>query len=242
MKILVAGDSFAVGDESEPNCWSMKLRNILNCKVTNIGGGGTSLFWTWKQLKLQNWNNFDKIIVIVTEYGRGYTINSLTKKTINYEDLTVNYSTVLRNIEKINPKDPKYLEFLAVKLWYEHIYDTEMEIIKHRGILDKIILNIPPEKLILINGCCDKEGFSEYFKYDLCLNDIMNRELTNIWCDGFFSLYSPTNNINNHMMYSNNFKVANCIKDILEGKSLSFKLEDFDMINHNDLHLYYERF
>jgi len=238
MKIFIVGDSFA--GRNTPSSWYSQLKNITDFKFVNVAAGGTSLFWTWKQLKLQNWDDFDKIIVVVTNHGRGYTSNSLMRKSIPSEDLTTNYPMVLRNIEKINPKDPKYLEFLAVKLWYEHIYDNEMEIIKHKGILDNIIKNIPNEKLILINGCCDKEIFNEYSKYDLCLNDIMNKELTNVWSNDFFSLYEPTDNIGNHLIPSNNSKVALYIKDIIEGKDVSFRLEDFEMIDYKDLHLYYE--
>ena len=55
MKILVAGDSFAVSYPMSEYSWSDQLQKIFNCEITNIAYPATSLAWTYKQLNKQRW-------------------------------------------------------------------------------------------------------------------------------------------------------------------------------------------
>ena len=59
MKILIAGDSFAQCDDmnsqfENTKSWCVKLRDITGYSFTNIAAGGSSLLYTYKQLKYMN--------------------------------------------------------------------------------------------------------------------------------------------------------------------------------------------
>ena len=254
MKILVAGDSYAQCDMFySVNSWCYALKSICNHDITNIAWGGTSLAWTYKRIleakNSNDWHTYDKVIVVVTNHGRGYTRRSLTLPKIKSEDQLVSYDIMLKNLQNKNKNDePYYDEFIAVKDWFEYIYDHEIEIITHKGLIEEIKKIIPEDKLILINGCANPIHFKDHFKYDICLKEITENELSLLtllkdkWgSPSWHLLYKESRIMTNHMIPSNNLKVAIYIKNILEGMNPTFDLNNFDKISPNDFHLYYDQ-
>jgi hypothetical protein len=248
MKILIAGDSYAECDMNySVNSWCYALKSICNHDITNIARGGTSLAWTYKRIleakNSNDWHTYDKVIVVVTSHGRAYTRRSLTLPKIKNEDQITNYDIMLKNLQNKNKNDePYYEEFVAVKGWFEYIYDNEIEIITHKGLIEEIKKIIPEDKLILINGCANPIHFKDHFKYDIFLNNITNYEILKVLPDGLDrSIYRESKIISNHMTPSNNLKVAIYIKNILEGMNPTFDLNNFDKISPNDFHLYYDQ-
>jgi hypothetical protein len=246
MKILIAGDSYAQCDMNySVNSWCYTLKSICNHDITNIAWGGTSLAWTYKRIleakNSNDWHTYDKIIVVITDPGRGYTRRQLTESIPKTEELLTYYNFVLK-VLKNNENNPYYNEFLAVKTYMEYIKDSDIEIVLHRGLIEEIKKIVPEDKLILINGCADHNTFKNHFRYDICLKDITRYEVLKVLPNGLdLSIYRESRIMTNHMTPSNNLRVAIYIKNILEGMNPTFDLNNFDQIYPHDFHLYYDQ-
>jgi hypothetical protein len=246
MKILIAGDSYAQCNMNySVNSWCYTLKSICNYDITNIAFGGTSLAWTYKRIleakNSNDWHTYDKVIVVITNHGRGYTRRILTLPKIEDEDRISSYNILLGKLQNKNKNnDPYYDEFIAAKGWFEHIYDNEIEIITHKGLIEEIKKIIPEDKLILINGCADPIIFKDHFKYDICLKKITENEILKVLPKGLdYLIYRESRIMVNHMTPSNNLRVAIYIKNILDGMNPTFDLSNFDKISPYDFHLYY---
>ena len=249
MRLLIAGDSYAQdytkmeSQQWDPVGWPEQLKLLLKCEIKNIAWNGTGLAWTYKRLKLENFDNFDKIIVIVSSHNRGYTKDSFNQEKIMQNEHLTNYNLVVQNIKKIINDPYKQTMLNAVKLWYEFIRDEELEIIYHKSLIEEIKNLVHKEKLILLNGCCKTNLFGHLFDYDINLVDITYKEVSTLdkkIVDTLFDRYIETTSHPNHMIASNNKRVALYIKDIIEGRKPVFNIDDYDVIKSNEFNLYYQ--
>jgi hypothetical protein len=138
--------------------------------------------------------------------------------------------------------DPLYDEFIAVKMYFEHIYDNELQQIYHLALIDRINAKIPNEKLILINGCNKAPFIKKKFNNNMNMVEITQHELKNLDISlnvDFFLRYMDTKNHLNHMTTANNLRVAKYVKELIEGKIPFFNLDEYDTIATEDFHLYY---
>jgi len=229
MKILIAGDSFAQCDDmnsqfENTKSWCVKLRDITGYSFTNIAAGGSSLLYTYKQLKyMNNLNEYDKIIVMITTPGRiSFNIDN-TKFSKHF----VNYSWVLHEISKSKTEVDPVAN--AAKLYYEYIYDEELDLIAHYEYVDQIRNRIAKDKLLLIKTT--EESYHSNFDNNIIMNKIGGFELKN-----FFHLLIGDNrnqfvenyiNHANHMTDANNTLFAMHIKNLLEGSKEPF---DYDKV------------
>jgi hypothetical protein len=128
MRLLIAGDSYAT--DVSPYSWCQMLRKSSGWDITNIAKSGTSLAWTYKQLKKQDLRNYDKVMVFLTHEGRLYYPGP--------EKFTFNYENVLYIFESISTKDEHYNLWLGAKLYYENFYDEEIDLLHSKGIITEI--------------------------------------------------------------------------------------------------------
>jgi hypothetical protein len=242
MKILIAGDSYAASNGYQSNSWAEQLKTIGDYDITNIAYGGTSLPWTYKKLMSQNINDFDKVIVVVTSFGRGYTRRSLHSEIHDNAKHMVNYESLCKKLALMSKDDPLYDEFIAVKMYFEHIYDHELQQIYHLALIDRIKAKIPDEKLILINGCNIPPFIKKKFNNNMNMIEITQYELKNLNINlnvDFFLKYIDSKNHPNHMTPLNNLRVARYVKELIEGNIPFFNLDEYDTIDAQDLQLYY---
>ena len=108
MKILITGDSFAAD-------WTIKYPNICGWpnmlakeySVTNVAQAGVSEYKIWKQIKCQNLQNFDIVIVSHTSPSRVHTFHHPihSKDKLHYNaDLMLNdiiyHKSKLKNLHE----------------------------------------------------------------------------------------------------------------------------------------------
>lgn len=241
-KLLIAGDSYASEtfkfrnqpSQNKEYSWSYLLEKKY--QITNIAHAGTCLYWTYKQLTEQNFDNFDKVIVCVTTHGR------LTLKTPN-EKIGIfslpNYSTVLSRL-KTNPKFFLY-ELDWAKYYYENYYDEDIELIKYEAVLHKLINLVPKNKLILIPAF-PPLFIDYYFNIPFSLKDITNKEID--WHSDFkkmHMLYSETDQHVNHMSMENKIIFANLIEELVEQGHTDITLDNFVPLDKENFDTYYKK-
>jgi hypothetical protein len=249
MKILIAGDSFAAPywngmprgdltwrDLPPETSWARLLEKTYNWQVTNLAVAGSSLAYSYLELKKSNLESYDKVIIVVTNPGR---------VTLNNGMYFCNLATAeqyISGVKDTKSAPPKYAVALAVKSYYEYIYNPELDLLYFEATLKKIIELVPQDKLILINGCCHVISISQdYFNYPVILHDIMIRELEeiNVTLQQLQTEFDETNDHINHLTLENKVILSKVVHDLCTIGSSNVTLDDFKKINPAELSLYY---
>jgi hypothetical protein len=113
MKILIAGDSFAVNQD---NGWSDLLSDSY--AITNIAQAGVSEYKILKQLQSENLTKFDRIIIVHTSPYRVHIQNHPTHNT----GLHANCDLLLADLENVS-KSNSVVE--AGLLYFKYIFDPD---------------------------------------------------------------------------------------------------------------------
>jgi len=249
MKILIAGDSFASPnwnglpqenstwrDLPPETSWARLLEKTYNWQVTNLAVAGSSLAYSYLELIKHNLELYDKVIVVVTSPGR---------VTLNNGMHFCNLATVEQYISRVtDPKSApaKYAVALAVKTYYEYMFNPELDLLYFEATLKKIIELVPQDKLILINGCCWVPSISQdYFHYPVILHAITCQELkeVNVSLQQLRTEFDETDDHINHLTLENKVILSKVVHDLCTIGSSNVTLDDFKKINPKELSLYY---
>lgn len=120
IKILIAGDSFAALYPGASQGWPNLLSKNHNIK--NIAQAGVSEYKILNQIKSENLNQYDLVIVSHTSPSRVH----IKKHPVHLTELHKNCDLIYTDIEEKNHWFNK--KILAAKLFYKHIYDDEYQI------------------------------------------------------------------------------------------------------------------
>jgi hypothetical protein len=246
MKVLIAGDNYAElvwKDNLKEYSWPFILEGKYKWTVDNVAKGGSGLAYTYLELKKSNLASYDKVVVVVTGSGRilhnygaphFYNLNSAEAflKSLDTE------KSLFPNLEKNIQKEAA----LAIINYYKHIYNPELDAIYYEAIFKKIIELVPPDKLILINGCCNDNIIKNWnWHFPVKLMDITAYEIEdlNITLPDSQSVWRETALHINHLSVENKHILAEEIKNLCENKSSSIAINDFKKITAEGLSLYY---
>lgn len=189
-KILITGDSFAADwTKKYPNekGWPNFLAEKYN--VTNIAQAGVSEYKIWLQIKNQNLNSYDVIIISHTNPGRVHT----RAHPIHYNDLLHKDADLLINdIYYHKSKIKNFLNFSlrCASSWFKYHYDYEFQEVIYdffKKDITRMIGNIP---------CIELTNFDETTT-DLC----------------YFSYLKTNPGIANHMDEIANKKICSDISE-----------------------------
>jgi hypothetical protein len=251
MKILIAGDSFASpywngrssgrqnSDHLPPETsWSRLLEKTYNWQVTNIAVTGASLEHCYFALKKSDLASYNKIIVVVTNPGRvPFNDNNPIQLHLPGSATAEQYISKYPNLPSI---EKEYA--LAVKSYYEHIYNPTLSLIYFEAVLKKIIELVPLDKLILINGCCSNSQLQHYFHYPVMLQDVVKQESANLNIK-FQELqlnFAETDLHINHLTLENKAILSKVVYDLCTTGSSDVTLDDFKKMNPDDFSLNYQ--
>jgi hypothetical protein len=250
MKVLIAGDSYADWHNEYPTCWATKLKEVSGYDIKNIGISGSSLAYTYKALSLENLDSYDKVIILITNYGRLYvpSINDPKFKNANvirnHGTQISGYSSVKRYMEK-NPQDNRpHLE--AVKLYYEMIYDEDAAKVLQTALIKKIQQMIPQNKLILIK-CFDHnyssaDSNAEIFDSNLIMYTASVLEHEHI-CKNVYRDYSEVGAQHfNHLLEANNWQIASYMYSLLQGSKEPFNYDLIVKMNELEFNQCFRKF
>lgn len=119
IKILIAGDSFAALYPGERVGWPNLLNEIYNVK--NIAEAGISEYKILKQIRSENLNQYDLVVVSHTSPSRVH----IKKHPIHSTQLHKNCDLIFTDIE--NRSHWFNRKLLAAKLFFKHIFDDEYQ-------------------------------------------------------------------------------------------------------------------
>jgi len=247
MKVLIAGDSYADWLNENPTCWATKLKEVSRYDIKNIGISGSSLAYTYKALKLENLDSYDKVIILVTQYNRIYvsSINDPAHKKISRDMGTqiVSYGHLCRYIKQ-NPQDKRpHLE--AVKLYYEMIYDEDAAKVLQTALIKKIQQMIPQNKLILIK-CFDHnyssaDSNAEIFDSNLIMWKCSLLEHEPIRKNPFNDYIEVPGLHSNHLLEANNWQIASYMYSLLQGSKEPFNYDLIVKMNELEFNQYFRK-
>jgi len=252
MNLLIAGDSFArPGKTPDFFGWSDILSQQYNYNITNIAASGTSLHWTYKRLMSyqSNFNNFDKIIVFVTQCGRS-TIN-VTYDMDNLLELAkyrAPHSKDIGNLLRRFPNEDKlyYEELEAVKLYDLHLKHTNFEFFFYKKLIKKIFEIVPRNKLILIQSYPCPEDLVHLFSASFSMTQICLEEVASVHKTSLHGLHKVYNEQvhtthMNHMTPENREIFASYINRLIKNPADNFfNLAQIVKIPRDKLELYYK--
>lgn len=240
MKILIAGDSFAAETKSyvfRKYSWSNILQNQTKWSITNIAEEGASLSHTYLKLDKINFEKFDKVVVVVTQIGRVCIQNS--------ELQLANLNAAEDYIKKLSQSTNhmRYKIALAVKYYYEYLYNEDLELVYFESLLKKIKEIVPKQKLVLVNGCCMYEPFNHYYSHPIRLTDISSKELRHLYnpWTSLFSDHQETKMHANHMIQDNKIILAKLIQDLCEYGTSQISIDDFVQMDSKDFSKYWSK-
>jgi hypothetical protein len=249
MKILIVGDSFAAPywngiirgpltcrDLPAETSWARLLEKTYNWQVINLAISGSSLAYSYLELTKHNLKSYDKVIVVVTIPGRVMLNNGMHFCNLRNVEEYISRATV-RSSASI-----EYTAALAVKSYYEYIFNPKLDLLYFEATLKKIIELVPQDKLVLINGCCKINSISQdYFHYPVILHDIVLRELEelNVSFHQLLTEFYETNDHINHLTLENKVILSKVVHDLCTIGSSNVTLNDFKKMNPEEFSLYY---
>jgi len=133
LKILLAGDSFSAKWPDSPSGWPELLKSEF--KITNLSQAGVGEYKILKQIKSQNLNKFDLVIVNHTSPFRVHTLNSIHNTPLHsncdliFTDIEANY-------------DQKNESVVTAFNWFKHHYDEEYQVDIYRLMREEILRSI----------------------------------------------------------------------------------------------------
>lgn len=230
MKIAVFGDSYA---ETYDKCNILGWVDVLKTKnndyeITNYSKSCTSLWWSYEEY-LKHHNSFDKILFIVTSFGR------LTNKV--FDEHYANMQNVEYRIKIEENKKNKNSELIrllhSAKDYFIHFQNFKQERFLHEKIVEELIKN---EKVIIIPAFFDSRKYQTIFKNSLI--DITRKELkVNFNSD----VYIPETSYRaNHLSEKNNQILAEKVHEIIQGTCSSISLDDFIFEKYTNPEKYWE--
>jgi hypothetical protein len=119
LKILLAGDSFSAKWPDGPSGWPQLLANEF--RVTNVSQAGVGEYKILNQIKSQNLNKFDLVIVNHTSPFRVHTNNPIHSTKL-HKDCDLIFKDVESNL---NTNDEKVVTAFN---WFKYHYDEQYQI------------------------------------------------------------------------------------------------------------------
>ena len=251
MKILITGDSFAAPhwnsqiqtsdyinavNLSSETSWARLLEKTYNWQVTNLAVSGSSLEYSYFELKKSNLASYDKVIVVVTNPGR-VPYNDNNPVCLHFPNL-VTVEKYLSIMPNLSPVEKEHV--LAAKSYYEHIYNPELTLVHFEAVLKRIIKVVPANKLILINGCCSEPSFQHYFHYyPVMLGSITDLEIPQFDFHQIKQDFVETDLHINHLTLENKVILSKVVYDLCTTGFSDVVLSDFKKMNPDDFSLYY---
>lgn len=163
MKIAIFGDSYGSQHPlGNGLSWADFLANNYGIDVTNFSESGSCLHFSFNKF-LENHEQFDKIIFLITGVGR-LQIPLLVNDSKKYPSLKhiTSYDAFLWNVKQNHPHDfLAYQSAVALKLYYAYIVDIKKEETMHTLMIEKI-QSTRPDALVI--PCFSLLGFDKNTK------------------------------------------------------------------------------
>lgn len=236
MKIAVFGDSF--GDVSpngmisgKSNSWvnHLALRYGEEIAVTNFCTSGSSLYNALK-LFLNNQHNFDKVIFLVTSFGRIEINNAFVNesKSEHFINKFTGYEHAVFTLENYNENIKEYgnhannfdaVVYQAVADYFLYVQNTKVDIFHHDLMVEKIN-SVRPDALIIqcfecpMNIDTDRFYLKQISDLDLAYYNIPNHTTIN-------------DRRHSHMNDENNIILADKIFNWIKTDNISLSVSDF---------------
>lgn len=118
LKILLAGDSFSAKWPDSPSGWPELLKKDYN--ITNVSQAGVGEYKILNQIKNQNLDKFDLVIVNHTSPFRVHTLNPIHQSKL-HANCDLIFSDVEANL------DPKNESTVTAYNWFKHHYDEQYQ-------------------------------------------------------------------------------------------------------------------
>jgi len=118
LKILLAGDSFSAKWPDSPSGWPYLLGKEFN--ITNVSQAGVGEYKILRQLKSQNLNKFDLVIVNHTSPFRVHTNNPIHNTKL-HENCDLIFTDVESNLDKNNQST------VTAYNWFKYHYDEDYQ-------------------------------------------------------------------------------------------------------------------
>lgn len=220
------GDMWAFKKLTTPNInlnnlsWPMILMLQKNYDVCNFAKAGTSVFYSYDKFE-KNYEEYDTIIFLVTEASRLYIENE--------NIFAPNNTTIGRIIKNSEPNHIFMNEYLAISQYYKYLQSDKLHNFVRDSVVEKVesICKQKNKKLIMIPAIGNDPETTKIAKYfDICLNDISNKELMTQFGDMKYRTEKETRPC--HMSENNNMILANLLTKIIEGEELKITLDDFE--------------
>jgi hypothetical protein len=218
MRIGVFGDSYAAG--KSPTSWGSLLATMNDCVVENFAERGTSLFYSYLKF-IENYDNFDVIIFLVTAPGRLYHEHITCPNFASAEYQLKNY-----------PEDFMYKNHIkAASEYYLHLQNFKFDKVIHELMIEKIdtLARQHNKKLIMLPSLGESRNM-EIMKYsglEFFLDDINveERKHFNVPDNGVY-LERPT--LQNHITDENNLIFAKLLTRIIKGEEIKIYKTEFN--------------
>lgn len=232
----IFGDSFADELDYIPGAtpsknlisWPALLASEHKLRISNFAKGGTSVFDAYKEF-LMNRHKVESIIFVVTESSRLYYKGPV---------IVTNLDTIENFLKTHPPETPYYPIYLAAKMYYEHLHDTEFSDFVRDKIIEEVckICKEEGKRLILIPAFRKCKETTRYF--DVMLYEIVVKELMLQFGD---SVYRKESNLRAcHMSKNNNIHLANIVAGLVRGSERKITLDDFEFNKVSDPENYWD--
>lgn len=235
-KVGIFGDSFAdelvytsgITPTKNPISWPVLLADEHKLRVTNFARGGTSVFYSYKEFLL-NRHKFESIVFVVTESSRLYNKGPVIISNLN---------TIEEFLATHTAEEPRYSMYLAAKMYYEHLYDTEYGLFVRDKIVEEVsrICKEEKKKLIFIPAFQKCKETTTYF--NISLYEIVTKELMTQFGDSIYRKESTLRAC--HMSKNNNMHLANLVASLVRGAEIKITLNDFEFNKVSDPENYWD--
>lgn len=211
MKIAIYGDSFAVDSSKNPRKlgWVDHLSKKYN--ITNYAKQGSSLYYSYKEF-LRTQAYYDKIIFLVTNFGRLYVPNA------DQPHIPGLYNAKKYLRESIYDKE----KYQAAIDFFLHLQNDNYESDIHRLIL-KEITNLRPNELYV--PCFGQSLISDWKFCTMMDIQLIDFQFYKIDPTAFGESAIELRNC--HMNDENNFIFYNKILEWIESGNFKMAIEDF---------------
>lgn len=237
IKVGIFGDSYAdcvsrdyknVITDINHIGWPIILASDSSLDIINYARNCTSIFYSYKKF-CEHRDKFDTIIFVVTQGSRLYSSDE--------NILISSLSTIDQIIQDLNlqsrPDSLKYKQYLAAKMYYEYLHESELsDYVRNKLIEDIInICKIENKKLILIPAFDEDIKNIKYF--NVSLDKITTCELMTQFGRLNFMRENPKNRAC-HMSKTNNEILARLLLEIINGRELVVTINDFEFTKVSD--------
>ena len=170
MKILICGDSFGADWPSVTNCvsWIDLLRKKHN--ITNLSQAGCGEYKILKQLKSENLNFFDRIIICHTSAFRIY----INQNPLHPSGLHQHSDLILSDVESAAESEFKK----NILWWFQHVFDIDHANAMHDLIKKEIHNLVALKKHIHLNFFPLEE--CDFCKFETNLNAVWQQNQGNV--------------------------------------------------------------